>query len=178
MSKDFLISEIQRMVRSEVESSDLQRAPFRSYRELVEYVLKEISRAKDIDSNDVKLIVRHIALLAQKRMMKILDRLADGEEIREEKLFAEEIEILRALLRLREALHVREERREPRLLSVISFKTDLPVIRTSRFSRVGPFRTFDILAIEEREVLDLIKRDVVKVVRQVNAGQKSRKATS
>lgn len=178
-----LIESISRLAVREVESDELEQPVASSYEELVRKIVEELSSSSSLSETKLRLVRSSLAVLIQRRIGKILEKISSGEDIpgrllyREERKLVELFSILkmetlsgeRAETETVETEHVAETEERPSMklpseINIVQFLEDFPALQSVSGHTLGPFSRFDIAALPVDDAEELKRKNVVDIV--------------
>ncbi|GAB6944583.1 hypothetical protein JCM14467A_13650 [Vulcanisaeta sp. JCM 14467] len=151
----------------EVSTEEIQKPPFESYAQLIQELNRRLSTSgnvldKELIESTMGMVRETIAILARKRMEKIMRYYQTGREIPQDALLPEERRFLMPFLELR---ITEAPKGETQGLSIVSFKKGFPVLYSVRLVTMGPFSQFDIAVMPRSDAEELLRRGVIDIIR-------------
>ncbi len=180
-----LIESISRLAVREVESDELEQPVASSYEELVRKIVEELSSSSSLSETKLRLVRSSLAVLIQRRIGKILEKISSGEDIPGRLLYREERKLVElfSILKMEtlsgeraetetktvETEHVAETEERPSMklpseINIVQFLEDFPALQSVSGHTLGPFSRFDIAALPVDDAEELKRKNVVDIV--------------
>ncbi len=191
-STEKILDRLSRLALREIEGDELEQPVAASYEELAERIREELSHDATLSESKLRIIRSSLAVLIQRRIGKILEKLVSGEDIPGRLLYKEERKLVEIFSRLKidsiretkpretETLERVTEYSEaeakieeqapstrpfiPGDIGIVQFLEDFPALQSVTLRTFGPFSKFDIAALPADDVEELKRKNIVDVL--------------
>ena len=192
-SSEKILDKLSRLALREVESEELEQPIAASYEELIDRVCEELLQEQSLSESKLRVIRSSLAVLVQRRIGKILEKIVAGEDIPGRLLYKEERKLVELFSKLKiEVLQQLRERRTveakvetprevektlieevpeestisklPEHIKVVQFLEDFPALHSVTLRTFGPFSRFDIAALPADDAEELKRKKVVEYI--------------
>ncbi len=172
MKIEKILDQLSKLAIREVESETLSQPLTTSYAELVETIIRELDPS-EISEEKLKVIRNAIVVLIQRRLLKILQKISEGEDIPRKLLYTEERKIVSIFEKLSfEKLREAKKTQQPQEaapssstegLAIVVFKDMFPALHSTLMLTLGPFSKFDVVSLPPDDANELKRKGIVDV---------------
>ncbi|GEM_PF-6221619 len=172
MKVEKILDQLSKLAIREVETETLLQPLATSYAELVETIIRELDPS-EISEEKLKVIRNAIVVLIQRRLLKILQKISEGEDIPRKLLYSEERKIvsifekltIEKLREVKKAQQVQEVMQQvpTESLAIVVFKDMFPALHSTLMLTLGPFSKFDVVSLPLDDANELKRKGIVDV---------------